>query len=257
MKSHKLQHQQPHQQIFESLRSKDMEHFINTKFSIDRFKSKMGEDEDIVVLGFKLKEKQPAIDLMEFFEKSYDFILDSDMSAGEEFDGNYHVFVELERNKNLPNNLNELFYGLKKLTNNSNWKFSYQKSKEYYDLNEDNLKKYVPLNVDSYKKFMFESKSNDIKKFFNKGIVDVILSENNTLIFKKPYFHDLTAKFIAIGKSDKVFDTTPGPFDITESGQSKVLFLNKFLGNYDIQKIGDKYIIRNEKDAIIIEKDRW
>jgi hypothetical protein len=83
------------------------------------------------------------------------------------------------------------------------------------------------------------------------------LSENNTLIFKKPYFHDLTAKFIAIGKSDKVFDTTPGPFDITESGQSKVLFLNKFLGNYDIQKIGDKYIIRNEKDAIIIEKDRW
>lgn len=251
------QHQQRRQQISESLRHKDLENYINNNFSIDRFKSKMGEDEDIVVLGFKLKEKYPAIDLMEFFEKSYSFILDSDMSAGEEFDGNYHVFVELERNENLPNNLNELFYGLKKLTGNSNWKFSYQKSNNQYDLNEENIKKYVPLSQESYNKFVFESKFNDIKKFFNKGAVDVILSENNILTFRKPFFHDLTAKFVAIGTSKNIFNITPGPLDITESGQSEVLFLNKFLGNYDIQKISDKFIIKNGNNAIIIKKDRW
>lgn len=257
MKYRNNQYQSHRQQISESLRNRDLENFIHRNFSIDRFKSKMGEDEDIVVLGFKLKEKYPAIDLMEFFEKSYNFILDSDMSAGEEFDGHYHVFVELERNKNLPNNINELFYGLKKLTGNSNWKFAYQKSKEYYDLNEDNIKKYVPLSQESYKKFMFESKQTDVKNFFNQGAIDVILSENNIITFKKPFFHDLTAKFIAIGNPTTIFNITPGALDITESGQSEVLFLNKFLGNYDIQKIGNKFVIKNDKNAIIIEKDRW
>lgn len=257
MKYHNNHYQQHRQQISESLRNKDLENFIHNNFSIDRFKSKMGEDEDIVVLGFKLKEKYPAIDLMEFFEKSYNFILDSDMSAGEEFDGNYHVFVELERNKDLPNNLNELFYGLKKLTGKSDWKFAYQKSKEYHDLNEDNIKKYVPLSQKSYNKFMFESKQTDIKKFFNQGAIDVILSENNIITFKKPFFQDLSAKFVAIGNPKTILKITPGPLDITESGQSEILFLNKFLGNYDIQKIGNKFIIRNDKNAIIIEKDRW
>ena len=83
---------------------------------------------------------------------------------------------------------------------------------------------------------MFESKQKDVKKFFNQGAIDVILSENNTLTFKKPFFHDLTAKFVALGSSTNIFKITPGPLDITESGQSEVLFLNKFLGNYDIQK---------------------
>jgi hypothetical protein len=36
------------------------------------------------------------MDLVEFIEKGYKFILDADMSAGEENDGQYQVFVEME-----------------------------------------------------------------------------------------------------------------------------------------------------------------
>jgi len=53
----------------------------------------MGEDRDIVVLGFHVRDKNPAADLMEFIERGYTYILDADMSTGEESDGQYQVFV--------------------------------------------------------------------------------------------------------------------------------------------------------------------
>jgi hypothetical protein len=75
--------------LSEGLRSGDLENYVSELFTVDRYSSKMGEDSDIVVLGFRVREKHPAIDLMEFIEKGYDFILDADMSAGEENDGQY------------------------------------------------------------------------------------------------------------------------------------------------------------------------
>jgi hypothetical protein len=52
---------------------------------------------------------------MEFVEKGYKFILDADMSAGEEHDGKYQVFVEIERTPQLAEQLNELLKGIGQL----------------------------------------------------------------------------------------------------------------------------------------------
>jgi hypothetical protein len=87
--------------------------------------------------------------------------------------------------------------------------------------------------------------------------VGVALESNNTLTFSKPYAGDIKAKFISIGEYDDVKETVPGKLDINETSQGQVLFLNKFLGNYDINKIGNKFLIRNGKQAVVIEKDRW
>ena len=38
----------------------------------------------------------PAIDMMEFIEKGYPFILDADISAGEENDGQYKCLLKLK-----------------------------------------------------------------------------------------------------------------------------------------------------------------
>jgi hypothetical protein len=36
-----------------------------------------------------------------------------------------------------------------------------------------------------------------------------------------------------------------------------MFFLAKYIGNYDINKIGNKFLIRNGDRAVVIEKDRW
>lgn len=243
--------------LTEGLRKGDLESYISDLFTIDQFKSKMGEDKDIVVLGFKVKEKNPAIDLMEFIEKGYDFILDADMSAGEEHDGQYQVFVEIERTPQLAEQLNELLGGVGDLCDCYSWRFRYQKAPNSLEYSQATLTEHVPLTPEAYESKMLEIKNDDVAKFFNQGAVTTELDENNNLKFSKPYSGDITAKFLAIGDYKDVASALPGALSLDESSQSEVVFLNKYLGNYVIDKIGNKFLIGNGSQGIIIEKGRW
>lgn len=246
-----------HRPLNESLRSGDLKRYVSELFSVDRYQSKMGEDSEVLVLGFSVQDKYPAIDLMEFMEKGYKFILDADMSAGEENDGKYQVFVEIERTPQLSEQLNELLKGLGQLCDQKSWTFRYQKNPTIIEFSKENVVKHIPLTKESYATKLLEIKESDLKKFFNQGSVDLVLSEDNTITFRRPFAGDLTAKFIAIGDQEPVSKIVPGALSLDESSQSQIFFLNKFLGNYEINKIGNKFLIRNGDQAVLIEKDRW
>jgi hypothetical protein len=245
---------QKHQPLNEGLRSKDLKDLVSNLFTVDQYSSKMGEDKDIVVLGFHVAEKNPAADLMEFMERGYKFILDADMSTGEEHDGKYQVFVEIERTEDLPANLENLLRGVGQLTDIKDWRFRYQKQPSSVEFNEDTVMKNIPLTPTEYESKILEVKNTDIKEFFDQGSTEVELDEDNNLTFTKPYSGDVTAKFVAIGDYEDVKHTVQGGISLDESSQSQTTFLNKYLGNYDINKIGDKFLIRNGKKAVVIEK---
>ncbi len=245
------------QQLNEGLRSGDLKNYVSEVFTVDRYSSKMGEDSDVVVLGFRVREKNPAIDMMEFIEKGYPFILDADISAGEENDGQYQVFVEIERTPNLTEQLTDLLKGIGQLCDCLNWKFRYQKANQSVEFNEDSITKNIPLTKEDYTAKVLSIKESDIKQFFNQGATNVTIDETNMLTFKRPYAGDIQDKFIAIGDYDIVKNTVPGKLSLDEASQSQMFFLAKYLGNYDINKIGNKFLIRNESKAIVIEKDRW
>ena len=63
----------------------------------------MGDDRDIIVLSFSTKNEGSAKDLENFLEKGYPFVLDADATNGEQADGMYKVFVEIQRGKDAPN----------------------------------------------------------------------------------------------------------------------------------------------------------
>jgi len=247
----------PKHNLNEGLRPGDLKEFVSELFTVDQYRSKMGEDRDVVVLGFRVKEKYPAIDLVEFLEKGYPYILDADMSSGEEHDGQYQVFVELERTTKLPGQLKHLLNGVSQLTDCYDWRFRYQKADHSVPFDEQAVMETIPLTKEDYDNRIMEIKHGDISNFFNQGVAEVALEADNTLTFSKPYAGDLTAKFISIGDYDDVKDTVPGALSLDESSQSEVTYLNKYLGNYDINKIGNKFLIRNGNKAVVIEKGRW
>ena len=244
-------------QLNEGLRSGDLKNYVSELFTVDQYKSKMGEDGDVIVLGFRVREKNPAVDMMEFIERGYDFILDADMSAGEENDGQYQVFVEIQRTPELKTQLKELLGGVGQLCDCREWKFRYQKAPTSLEFNEENITEAIPMTKEDYERKVMEIKNTDIKEFFNQGSVDVDLAEDNTLVFSRPYAGDIAAKFIAIGDYEDVKHTVPGPLSLDESSQSQMFFLAKYIGNYEINKIGNKFLIRNGNKAVVIEKDRW
>jgi hypothetical protein len=252
-----IHNQQHNEYLSEGLRSGDLQEFVSDLFTVDQYRSKMGEDSDIVVLSFRVKEKHPAMDLVEFIEKGYPFILDADMSAGEERDGQYQVFVEMERTPNLPGQMKELLNGVGQLCSTRDWRFRYQQAPSSVEFDEKNVLEHIPTTPEEYQNKIVEIKNADISNFFDQGAAEVTLESDNTLTFSRPYAGDIQAKFIAIGAYENVKHTVPGRLSLDEASQSQMFFLAKYLGNYEINKIGNKFLIRNGDRAVVIEKDRW
>ena len=83
--------------LSESLSYKDLEGLMKPTIHVDEFSSKMGDDDDIIVVSFFVRDPQAAKDLMAWFEKGYDFVLDADKSPGEVKPNRYLVYVEIRR----------------------------------------------------------------------------------------------------------------------------------------------------------------
>lgn len=138
--------------INEGLEQNDLMRLIHPVIHIDEFKSKMGKDTDVCVISFKVDGKEPALDLVNFIEKGYEWVIDADVSSGEMEDGDFAVFVELERDESLPENVMEMMSDIMNLTGQDldEWRFCYYTSREKYQLDTETLDKMVPLNPKEY-----------------------------------------------------------------------------------------------------------
>ena len=236
-----------------SLQAGDLKHLVDSIFEIDSFKSKMGDDKNIVTLSFSCKDKQPAQDLSNFIEKGYNFVLDSDVPAGEQADGTYKVFVEIERDKSVHDNINELLDGVKKLTAHDDLKYRYYKNFKSEQATLENLVNSVPSDPDSYGVVATESNLNNFKNFFNKSYVEEINMNENLLRIKKKYSDALTFEFIDIDTHTNIYESIDGKFDIMES-YPEILFLTKYIGDYNISKYGDNLVFENEDKALVLKR---
>lgn len=139
--------------LFENLEIGDLRRLVDSKLHVDEYKSKMGDDADVCVISLKVKGKEPSNDLVAFIEKGYDFILDADVSSGEKQDGDYLVFIELDRTKKLPEQVMKIIEDILNLTDQkiSDWKVKYRKQSDYKDLSIETLKELVPCTPKEYK----------------------------------------------------------------------------------------------------------
>lgn len=140
--------------LFEGLEAGDLARMIHPELHVDEFKSKLGDDADIVVISFKIDSKQPADDLVAFVEKGYDWVVDADVSSGEMDDGSYIVFVELDRNKQIAENIMSLIDDMMNLTEQDpeDWRVRYYKSKKETQLSLESLEQMIPNTPEAYLK---------------------------------------------------------------------------------------------------------
>lgn len=139
--------------IFESFEVGDLVSVLEPVVHIDEFKSKLGKDDKNMVISFLINDKNAAIDLVDFIERGYEWILDADISSSEIKPGSYLVFMELPRRRNVFVNLVHLLKDLSAASrlNITRWKFKYMKEDKYYPLTVENFKHKVPLSPKSYR----------------------------------------------------------------------------------------------------------
>lgn len=137
-----------------SLNPGELRDLVRNKIHVDEYDSKMGKNPDIVTISFKIKYQDPAQDLVNFLEKGYDWILDSDVSAGTVSDGSWIVFIETLRRPSLTKKLFDLLEDLESLTRNDpdDYVFSYKTEKKYIPLTPENFEDIVPLTPREYRR---------------------------------------------------------------------------------------------------------
>lgn len=149
--------------LFESLAFKDMEGLLKPTIHVDEFSSKMGDDDDIIVISFFVRDPQAAKDLMSWFEKGYDFVLDADRSPGEIKPGRYLVYVEMRRRSTAGANVEQLLDDLNTLTEfegSGDWTMHY-KGKEI-PFSRDAFDSMVPLSPRAYRE-RYEKDLNEMR----------------------------------------------------------------------------------------------
>jgi hypothetical protein len=150
-------------QLFESLSFKDLDGLLKPTIHVDEFSSKMGDDDDIIVISFFVRDQQAAKDLMMWFEKGYDFVLDADRSPGEIRPGRYLVYVEIRRRSTAGGNVEQLLNDLNTLTefeSSDQWLMHY-KGKET-PFSRDTFDSTVPLTPKAYRD-RYEKDLNEVR----------------------------------------------------------------------------------------------
>jgi hypothetical protein len=241
-------------QLNEGLLAGDLKFLVDNIFEVDSYASKMGEDKDIVVISFTVNSKSPADDLVEFVENGYDFVLDADISPGELSDGKYKVFVEIERNQRIPEQVLELLNGVGNLTEINDFKFRYYKSFHSLEATKENLNGTIPKSKNDYDVSIQENHLNNFSNFFNRSYLEGISVDQDDIVFQRKYAEPLRMRIKDFGSKKEIYDSIDGPIMLEGSSMSEVMYFTKYLGNYNITKIGNVFIFENGKYAVALEK---
>jgi len=242
-------HQHNKRVLREGLRPMDLEGMVYDLFEIDTYKSKMGDDRDVCVLSFRVKDRMPAIDMMEFVEKGFSFVLDADVSAGENEDGEYHVFVELPRKPKLAEYIKEITNGVRRLTGIKEWYFRYHKEFNRHTLDEETISKVVPNSPMDYDGLMEKQKTESIKSFFNKTLMDDLTREGSVITIHKPFNQQIKLKIV-----DDVNESVETGMQVDSNSMSEIFWLTKVLGDYNINKYGDRFALENNGQTIFLQR---
>lgn len=239
----------------EDLRPLDLQHLISELVEIDSFASKMGEDKDICVIAFSTPQLESGRDLEKFLETGYEYILDADVSPGEVEKDKYKVFAEIRRSPRLAEQILEMLDGVSKLTGIKDYKFRYYRSFMPYELTVENLKKHVPLDPDGYTNAIQENKMSNFTNFFNRSYLEEInLDENNVIKFKRAYSDPLYLAIKDFGSREEIYEKTQGPICTESKDMAEIMFITKYIGNYNVNKIGSDIVLENEGYAIKVRR---
>ena len=133
-----------------ALRENDLANTVLKKISVDEFEPKTGTSENVLVLGFQLSENLPSKDLYKFLNNSIIEMRDIEVSPNPNPDGYYMVFVEMDRQDTVLDNIKSIVKEVERLSGKLNWEVSTTLSEESIELGNEELVKYIQTDPENY-----------------------------------------------------------------------------------------------------------
>ena len=132
------------------LRAEDLKDTILKKVSIDEYEPKTGDSADVLVLGFSLKESSHGQDLYNFLNSSIYEIRDVEVSPNPNPDNYYMVFVEMDRNDDVLNNIRKIVKDVENVSGKLDWVGKTHLTDDFHPLYDEGISKFVISEPENY-----------------------------------------------------------------------------------------------------------
>ena len=244
-------------QVNEGLKAGDLEGVVSKTFSVDQYKSKMGDDRNIMVLAFVVDGLAPAKDLERFAETGYKEVLDADATPGTMGDGKHRVFVEFQRDEKVDRHIYKFLEDLKKLTNIETFHFTYHKRGVPFEASAKNLADVLPRTPIAYTQKINSLRLGEVKDFFDKFNMMEFKLDNNIVDIKKQNAETLKFELHAFGNTQMIINEVKA-FKIDQEAMSECIYLTKYFGPYQITKTTeDRFIFSKGQESALLSKSGW
>ena len=244
-------------QVNEGLKAGDLEGVVSKTFSVDQYKSKMGDDRNIMVLAFVVDGLAPAKDLERFAETGYKEVLDADATPGTMGDGKHRVFVEFQRDEKVDRHIYKFLEDLKKLTNIETFHFTYHKRGVPFEASAKNLADVLPRTPIAYTQKISSLRLGEVKNFFDKFNMMEFKLDNNIVDIKKQNAEALKFELHAFGNTQMIINEVKA-FKIDQEAMSECIYLTKYFGPYQITKTTeDRFIFSKGQESALLSKSGW
>jgi len=234
-----------------SLKPLDLEGLVAQTFGVDIFDAKAGDNADVCVISFRVDSEEPANDLSQFLEKEGPWILDSDISTGEDATGKYLVFVEIKRNHRLPDRIMDLLDVIEKLTGTVEWQFTVGKRQIVHNAAKEELAQFIAKDPSQYGESLEEERYEKLSEFFDGTTYNTMSVKENRIKLQQ-FFQDwkphseLGMTILSEDPADE--ELNEHKVQINMGQTSAVNWLNKVMGqDITVESAGSNFLLTNSK----------
>ena len=119
-------------------------------------------------------------------------------------------------------------------------RFRYHKNFKSKELNDQNIKETIPFDSDSYTARIKETQLENYKNYFTNSYAESIDLKDDVLTVKNTYAQPISFKVMDFGKGVDIKE------NINMEDMAEVIFLTKYLGDYNINKYGEDLVLENQ-----------
>ena len=145
--------------------------------------------------------------------------------------------------------------GVGKLSEIDDFRFRYYKNFKSLAVDETNISEQVPLDAESYEIKINETQLENYKNFFQNSYVDEVIMNENRITFYKKYSQPLSFEFNDFGNTEDMQKDISESFDVNK--MPEVMFLSKFVGDFNIQIYGDKYLFETSNKSVVLYNKQY
>ena len=187
--------------------------------------------------------------MVSFIESGHKSVLDADFSPAKNEQKKYNVFVELERNDDLPKNIVRLVRDVENVTGMMPWQFRFHKGDKFFHLDEQNITNIVPTSPEQYSFLTDDTVDEDIDTLFKESKVTVKRSGKELVMNKIYAKHKFVLEAVNLPQKK-------GVYKIDESSTAQTQYLNNWLGgSWHVVKVDDMFKISKENKNILVRSE--